>query len=219
VTSGNSSTAGTDHHRFDRLIDMVETWALARRSAGRPVRVFFQRGTSHAPQGYQSIDYLPFDEMASMMRSARAVVSHAGPATIMDARAAGRVPIVLPRRHELDEHVDNHQVHFATLLHERGEIFLARNADHLGELLDAALAKPASFAIAADADVRRRATTARIAELVEGAVTAGERPGAACEEAPQGPARVLHGRPPGSAAAARSMVRSTRQDMGDFRQG
>jgi beta-1,4-N-acetylglucosaminyltransferase len=169
-------TAGTDHHRFDRLIDIVETWASARRSAGRPVRVFFQHGTSHAPQGYESIDYLPFDEMASMMRSARAVVSHAGPATIMDARAAGRVPIVLPRRHELDEHVDNHQVHFATLLHERGEIFLARNADHLGELLDAALAKPASFAIAAAADVRLRATTARIAELVEGAVTAGERP-------------------------------------------
>ncbi|MGH6916875.1 MAG: hypothetical protein ACREJ0_04135 [Geminicoccaceae bacterium] len=27
-------TAGTDHHPFDRLVDMVEAWASARRAAG-----------------------------------------------------------------------------------------------------------------------------------------------------------------------------------------
>jgi beta-1,4-N-acetylglucosaminyltransferase len=169
-------TAGTDHHRFDRLIDMVETWASARRSAGKPVRVFFQCGTSHPPVGYESVDYLPYAEMISMMRSAMAVVSHGGPATIMDSRAAGRVPIVVPRRHELDEHADNHQVHFTALLHERGEIFLARDADHLGDLLDAALAEPAGFSIDSAAAVMLRASTTRIAELIEAAVTAGERP-------------------------------------------
>ena len=46
-------TAGTDHHPFDRLVDMVEAWARARRAAGRPVRVFFQYGTSRPPEGHE----------------------------------------------------------------------------------------------------------------------------------------------------------------------
>lgn len=170
-------TTGTDHHPFDRLVDMVEAWASACRAAGKPVEIFFQHGTSRSPEGHDSADYLDYGEMLSRMRSAAVIVSHGGPATIMDARAAGRVPIVVPRRRELGEHVDDHQVRFTTLLDERGEIHLARDAQHLGELLDQALAEPAGFAIEPSAAEHFCALTARVAALIEAAIGEGVRPG------------------------------------------
>jgi UDP-N-acetylglucosamine transferase subunit ALG13 len=170
-------TAGTDHHPFDRLVEMVEAWASARRAAGKPVEVFFQHGTSRSPEGHDSADYLDYGEMLSRMRSAAVIVSHGGPATIMDARAARRVPIVVPRRRELGEHVDDHQVRFTMLLDERGEIYLARDAHHLCELLDQALAEPAGFAIEPSAAEHFCALTARVAALIEAAVGEGVRPG------------------------------------------
>jgi beta-1,4-N-acetylglucosaminyltransferase len=169
-------TAGTDHHPFDRLVDMVEAWASTRRAAGRPVSVFFQYGTSRSPAGHQSAPYLEYGDMLSRMRTAAAIVTHGGPATIMDARAAGRVPIVVPRRRELGEHVDNHQLRFAALLDDRGEVCLARDGGHLGELLERALADPAAFAIREAAAAQLRASTARIAELIEAALSEGIRP-------------------------------------------
>ena len=169
-------TAGTDHHPFDRLMDMVVAWAAARRAAGRPVSVFFQYGTSRPPEGHESAAYLGYGEMLSKTRSAVAIVSHGGPATIIDARAAGRVPIVVPRRQELGEHVDNHQVRFTTLLDERGEAFLARDPHHLHELLDASLADPVCQSMDASAAEKLRASTARIAALIEAALSEGVRP-------------------------------------------
>jgi UDP-N-acetylglucosamine transferase subunit ALG13 len=169
-------TAGTDHHPFDRLVDMVEAWASARRAAGRPVNVFFQYGTSRPPAGHRSAPYLEYGDMLSRMRAAAAIVTHGGPATIMDARAAGRIPIVVPRRRELGEHVDNHQVRFAALLDERGEVCLSRDADHLGALLEGALADPARFAIREAAAEQLRESSARIGALIEAALSEGLRP-------------------------------------------
>ena len=169
-------TAGTDHHPFDRLVDMVEAWARARRAAGRPVSVFFQYGTSRPPEGHESAPYLDYGEMRSKMRSAATIVSHGGPASIMDARAAGRVPVVVPRRQELGEHVDNHQVRFTTLLDARGEVFLARDAHHLHELLNSALADPVRLSLDASAAEELRASTTRIAALIEAALSEGVRP-------------------------------------------
>jgi UDP-N-acetylglucosamine transferase subunit ALG13 len=169
-------TAGTDHHPFDRLVAMVEAWARTRRAAGRPVSVFFQYGTSRPPQGHAAAAYLDYGEMVAKMRSAAAIVSHGGPASIMDARAAGRVPVVVPRRQELGEHVDNHQVRFATLLDERGEVCLARDAHHLHELLDAALADPVRLSSHPSTAEQLRASTTRIAALIETVLGEGARP-------------------------------------------
>jgi UDP-N-acetylglucosamine transferase subunit ALG13 len=169
-------TVGTDHHPFDRLVDMVEAWASARCAAGKPVRVFFQYGTSRSPHGQESADYLDYGQMLAKMRSAGAIVCHGGPATIMGSRAAGRVPIVVPRLPELGEHVDSHQVRFATLLDERGEVCLARDARHLWELLDAALADPARLSIKGPVAEELCASTTQVAELVEAVLSEGLRP-------------------------------------------
>jgi UDP-N-acetylglucosamine transferase subunit ALG13 len=89
--------------------------------------------------------YLAYPEMEAALREASAVVSHGGPGTIMLALAAGKKPIVVPRRSALGEHVDDHQVNFARRASDRGTIWLAESIGRFRELLDTAAAHPEQF--------------------------------------------------------------------------
>ncbi len=94
---------GTGPHPFERLVRAAE--ALA--AAGEDVLV--QHGASRAPRGCRSLPSLPPDAFRDAMARARVVVVHGGLATRHEARALGRVPVVVPRRADLGEHVDDHQ--------------------------------------------------------------------------------------------------------------
>jgi hypothetical protein len=76
-----------------------------------------------------------------------AVVTHGGPSTVMDARVAGRLPIVVARHPDLGEHIDSHQVRFSRHLARH---CLARVVDELGPLeieLERALADPDRYQV------------------------------------------------------------------------
>ena len=78
-------SVGTDHHRFDRLVTWIERWS-------RPipgVRVIVQRGTAEPLSGLESHAVIPHDELCELFADATVVVTHGGPSTVMDARAAG----------------------------------------------------------------------------------------------------------------------------------
>ena len=81
------------------------------------------------------------------MSEATAVVCHGGPGTIMGAREAGHVPIVVPRRSDLGEHVDDHQVRFATRVAAAGQVHLATDQPTFSSLLERADAGEAGFRI------------------------------------------------------------------------
>ena len=140
---------GTDHHPFDRLVSWVDRWA----GLHPDVDCLVQHGASRAPLCARGIDYLARSEFDAAMRSARVVVCHGGPATIADARKQGHLPLIVPRRAALGEHVDDHQVRFARHVsaHEWGRVVEDESA--LGALLDRALdehvpssARPAALA-------------------------------------------------------------------------
>jgi UDP-N-acetylglucosamine transferase subunit ALG13 len=79
------------------------------------------------------------------MAEAAAVVCHGGPGTILGAKHAGAVPIVVPRQHRLGEHVDDHQVRFSRRLAAEGGVYLAESEGDLHRLLDRVVAEPAAF--------------------------------------------------------------------------
>ena len=131
-------TVGTDHHRFDRLIGWVDAWA-----ADHPdVDVLAQHGTATAPQSCQAVVMLGYDELVAAMADADVVVAQGGPATVMDARSVGRRPIVVPRRAQFDEVVDDHQVAFAHWMAERELVWIAEDEAGLREQVDDALRDP-----------------------------------------------------------------------------
>src|SRR5207342_3032116 len=96
---------GTDHHPFDRLVAWADTWA----GAHPDVEVLVQHGRSRAPDVASGSAFLDRDTLTGLLESADVVVSHGGPATISEARAAGHRPVVVPRDPGRGEHVDDHQ--------------------------------------------------------------------------------------------------------------
>ena len=125
---------GTDHHPFDRVVGWADEWA-----ASHPdLRVLVQYGTSRPPTTAEGRDLLPVGELTALMSEATAVVCHGGPGTIMGAREAGHVPIVVPRRSDLGEHVDDHQVRFATRVAAAGQVHLATDQPTFSSLLERA---------------------------------------------------------------------------------
>jgi UDP-N-acetylglucosamine transferase subunit ALG13 len=158
---------GTDHHPFDRLVDWVDRWAVSR-GAG----AFVQFGTSGAPTHAEGRELMPQDELAELLTRASAVVCHGGPGTIMAARDSGHLPIVVPRRPELGEHVDEHQVLFSARLAAEGQVRVAGTEHELHGLLDLALESPKTFRLDGAVDAVGRAAD-RFAEIVDAVAAPG----------------------------------------------
>ncbi len=133
-------SVGTDHHPFDRLMRWVDRW-LASRPQGS-VRCFVQAGTSTPPRLAEHAPLVSHGDLQSLFDEAAVVVSHGGPGTIMESRRRATTPIVVPRRSDLGEHVDDHQVRFARRLAAAGQVELAETEERFREALESALARP-----------------------------------------------------------------------------
>jgi UDP-N-acetylglucosamine transferase subunit ALG13 len=137
-------TVGTDHHRFDRLMQWLEVWDT--RNPGR-VRWIVQHGSSRLMNGADGFTIKPHPELLDIMKRAQLVVTQGGPGGIMDSRNCGIKPIVVPRLAELDEVVDDHQVAFSRHLEGNDLIVLAQSEAELHGALDAALSDLGSLSV------------------------------------------------------------------------
>lgn len=99
-------TLGTiQPYRFDRLVDQVRDIMLPNDT------VTWQLGaTSRTDLPGQVHDQLSADEFARRARAADVVITHSGVGTILQLLDAGISPVVVPRRKNKGEHVDNHQL-------------------------------------------------------------------------------------------------------------
>ena len=78
----------------------------------------------------------PYQEMIKLVDEARIVITHGGPSSFIMPLQVGKTPIVVPRRHEFNEHVNDHQVSFAKAVAERmGTIIVIEDMDKLGETI------------------------------------------------------------------------------------
>ncbi|MCW2780140.1 MAG: hypothetical protein JWR35_589 [Marmoricola sp.] len=111
---------GTDHHRFDRLAGWV-----AELSQSTDLDWFLQSGFTPCPPGVHGSGMLGIEELQDLLRRADAVVTHGGPGLIMEARAAGHIPVVVPRDPAHHEHVDGHQMRFVARIAEDSMITVA----------------------------------------------------------------------------------------------
>jgi len=124
-------TVGTHHDPFDRLLD-----ALGQLEGSQLV---VQYGPGSPPPGVARAEaYLPFEQMVECFREAESVITHAGVGSILCARREGHTPLVVPRRHDLGEHVDEHQAELTRQLAARGSVVEVTDLSHLAELVAAA---------------------------------------------------------------------------------
>lgn len=161
-------TVGTDAHPFDRAVTWVDRWAAAHPEA----RVVAQWGTSRPAVQAEGDDLLPRPELEALIRTAAAVVSHGGPATLQQVRAAGLLPLCLPRDPALGEHVDDHQQRFARHQANHGRVRHVATEDELHAALDEVLDDRDAFRIDGASDTSAAtAAVERFAGYVDALLT------------------------------------------------
>ncbi|WP_407663405.1 glycosyltransferase [Micromonospora musae] len=165
---------GTDKHPFDRLVSWLEEWHV---ETADEVGLTVQHGHTRPPAVPGAVPFLGHDALQAAMADADLVVCHGGPATILEARRHGHLPIVVPRNPTLGEHVDDHQQLFARRLGAAGMVALCESREELRDALAAGLADPTRFAVATDAAAQhaQQAAVTRVGQIVDELVAAASR--------------------------------------------
>lgn len=126
-------TVGTHEQQFNRLVEYMDKWAES-----HDEEVIIQTGFStYEPKKAEWSKLYPYKTMIEMVDRARIVITHGGPSSFIMPLQIGKIPIVVPRNHEFDEHVNNHQIDFCRKVAERqGNIIVVERIDELGKTLD-----------------------------------------------------------------------------------
>ncbi|MEM7164051.1 MAG: glycosyltransferase [Planctomycetota bacterium] len=120
---------------FDRLVRTVDDWAAGNNTA----QVFAQVGKSDYEGNHiETTQFLRPDEFDSRMRGADVIVAHAGMGTILTALEYQKTIVVMPRRAELGEHRNEHQLATARNFREMGTIEVAMDDTELTATLSQA---------------------------------------------------------------------------------
>ncbi|KRB42685.1 hypothetical protein ASE02_21150 [Phenylobacterium sp. Root700] len=125
---------------FDRLVDTV----TALKASGEiPEELIIQTGIGgHTPDGIETFETLPFDQIQELLRDAAIVVCHGGTGSLITALRQGCRVIAMPRLKERGEHYDNHQAEITKAFAARGLITLAETPAELSEALKIVRARP-----------------------------------------------------------------------------
>ena len=113
-------SVGNAHQPFNRLIDAVV--ALADRL---PQPIVIQYGHSHCiSDRIHRVSFMNMDDFERKLVQARLLILHAGCGVLINAMRNGRIPVVMARRKQFGEMVDDHQVELADALSAQKKILL-----------------------------------------------------------------------------------------------
>lgn len=125
-------TVGTHEQSFERLVKCIDQMVIDGRINEK---VIIQKGyTDYEPQKCESYKLIGYNDMKKFINEARIVVTHGGPASFVAPLSIGKIPIVVPRMYEYNEHVNNHQLEFAREVERRMKnIIVAESNDEIIE--------------------------------------------------------------------------------------
>jgi len=130
---------------FDRLIRIVDALAA---ETDEPFVAQIGDG-SYRPahmEWHRFIEPVRFDRL---LADTRLIISHAGIGTVLNARKTGKPVILFPRRAELGEHRNDHQMATIGSLEGRRGVYVAQDAAEIAAYLKQDLARPEGDAVLA----------------------------------------------------------------------
>lgn len=123
-------TVGTHEQAFNRLLEYIDN---LKRDGILNEEVIMQTGFSTYEPKYCTWEkLLPYEKMTEYNQQARIVISHGGPASFIAPLRENKIPIVVPRRKEFDEHINDHQYEFAVQVAKRNHNIIVVN--NIGDL-------------------------------------------------------------------------------------
>ena len=127
-------TVGTHEQPFNRLVKAIDE---LKENGIVTEDVVIQTGFStYEPRFCRWSKLIPYQEMAKNVEEARIVITHGGPSSFIMPLQIGKIPIVVPRQKQFNEHVNDHQVDFVKEVAEKmGTIIPVYDIETLKDVL------------------------------------------------------------------------------------
>ena len=126
-------TIGTHEQSFNRLVEYMDKWAEK-----HDEKVIIQTGYSTCePEYCEWKRSYPYQKILQMVSEARIVITHGGPSSFIIPLQSGNIPIVVPRKKQFHEHINDHQTEFSRQFAQRqGNIIVVENINDLGNIIE-----------------------------------------------------------------------------------
>lgn len=128
---------------FDRLVKNIDEWARYSEQD-----VFAQIGPSeYIPKYIKHVRFLPPHEADELFSRAEIIVSHAGMGSVLTALKLKKPILIMPRKADLGEHRNNHQMATAKWLESVNGVTVAYDELSLLQELDKDVKEPLKLGI------------------------------------------------------------------------
>jgi len=121
---------------FDRLVKAVDEWAKANNRNDIIGQIADPGTNGYWPTTIQWQKFIPAEEYSQYCDEAELIVGHAGMGSIITAALKKKPIIIMPRKSELREHRNDHQLATAERFSKRKGVFVAENEPAIISLLD-----------------------------------------------------------------------------------
>lgn len=123
---------GTQNNSFHRLLEEMDNLI---NDGTIEQEVIVQAGyTKYESTNMEIFDLIPKEKLDEFQENADLIITHGGVGSIISSIEKGKKVIAIPRLHEYEEHVNNHQKDIVNMFNEKGYII---GIDDVGKLKNA----------------------------------------------------------------------------------
>lgn len=125
---------GTQNNSFHRLLEEID------KLIGKGViqeEVVVQAGyTNYQSEKMKIMDFMPNEEIEKLEEKAELIITHGGVGSILQSIKKEKKVIAIPRLHEYQEHVNNHQKEIVELFNEKKYIIGIQSVEQLEQAIE-----------------------------------------------------------------------------------
>ena len=127
-------TLGTQKFQFDRILKELDK--LIDENKLKKEDIMVQNVCQeYQPKNFKTFRLKPQEEIDKITEDAEIIITHSGTGSIINSLKMGKRIIIVPRRKEFGEHVDNHQLELAEVFHEKYNIPIVTQMDTLYDVI------------------------------------------------------------------------------------
>lgn len=124
---------GTQNNSFHRLLEKMDE--LVEKGIIEE-RILVQAGyTKYESKNMKIFDLIPQEELERYQEKADLIITHGGVGSIISSIKKGKKVIAVPRLHEYQEHVNDHQKQIVESFHKKGYIMGVNGVEELEEAI------------------------------------------------------------------------------------
>ena len=125
---------GTQNNSFHRLLEKIDDLINKRIITDE---VVVQAGyTKYESNNMKIFSLIPVEELEELIEKADLVITHGGVGSIISSLKKGKKVIAVPRLHEYQEHVNNHQKEIIETFDKKGYIIGIQDVNQLEEAIE-----------------------------------------------------------------------------------